>query len=98
MPVYRQTHSNEVRPPTSAPHYPTSETQGLEFDLPKALSSVAPIPATTVGDMYAETSAIAIPNPIDEVTSNDPWAFDQTNLAFTGFDTFDIPSTFPNWI
>ncbi|KAJ4359842.1 transcriptional activator haa1 [Didymosphaeria variabile] len=98
MPVYRPTLPNEVRPPTSAPQYSASETQGLELDLSKALSSVAPMPTSTVGDVYAETPAIAMPNPIDEVASNDPWAFDQTNLAFTGFDTFDIPSTFPNWI
>lgn len=98
MPVYRQTVSNEIRPPTSAPHYAASAAQGLELDLSKALSPVTSMPAATVGDMYAETRALAMPNSIDEAASNDPWAFDQSNLAFTGFDTFDIPSTFPNWI
>jgi hypothetical protein len=97
MPVYRQTLPDDGRPPTSAPHYSASQTQGLELDLPKSLSSVAPMPATTVGDLYAETPAIAMLNTNDEVDSNDPWAFDQSNLAFTGFDNFDIP-TFPNWI
>lgn len=97
MPVYRSTMPTEIRPPTSAPQYSTSETQALDMDLSKALS-VANMPASTVGDMYSETPAIAMPNSIDEVASSESWAFDQANLAFTGFDNFDIPSTFPNWI
>lgn len=98
MPFYRQTLPNDARPPTSAPHYVSPEAQELELDLSKTLSSIRPMPATTVGDMYAEAPPIAMSNPIDEAASNDTWAFDQSNLAFAAFDTFDIPSTFPNWI
>ena len=98
MPLY---HSGpvEARPPTSAPHYSTPESQGLELDLSKALSPVTSMPATTGGSVYAETPAIAIPNDIDDVTANDPWSFGQGSLAFTGYEAFDTSSsTFPTWI
>ncbi|KAF1977315.1 hypothetical protein BU23DRAFT_452671 [Bimuria novae-zelandiae CBS 107.79] len=99
MPVYHPAPSNEIRPPTSAPHYPSSEVPGPELDFSKALGPVASMPATTDSSLYAETPAIAMPNSFDDVAANDPWAFDPANLAFTGFEGFDIPSTpFPAWI
>lgn len=97
MPVYHSA-SIETRAPTSAPQYPASESQGLDVDLSKALSSVSPMPVTTGGNLYAETPAIAIPNTLDDVAASEPWSFDQASLAYTGYEAFDTSSTFPNWI
>lgn len=100
MPVYRPAPSNnDVLPPTSAPHYSVPETQGLELDLSKALGSAAAMAATSGGNLYAESPAIAMPNTMDEVGAAEGWSFDQSNLAFVGFEGFDIDSTaFPSWI
>ncbi|KAJ4295372.1 transcriptional activator haa1 [Kalmusia sp. IMI 367209] len=98
LPVYRPTPTSEIRPPTSAPHHSASEAQGLELDLSKTLGSVAAMTATSGVNMYTESPAIAMPNNIDDVAPNNPWMLEQANLAFTGYEAFDIPSTFPTWI
>lgn len=91
-PVYRLATSAAIenRTPTSAPQSSTPDSQALELDFSKAMSATSISAASSGLTNYSETQAIAMPNNIDDVASNDPWLYENNTAAFAGFAPYDF--------
>ncbi|PSN73617.1 hypothetical protein BS50DRAFT_191578 [Corynespora cassiicola Philippines] len=106
-PVYRLATSGPTdsrSAPTSIPATASPESQGLDLDFAKDLSSVSNgltttgpndgTPVFTTAD-FSDARAIVMPNNLDDVVSNDPWLLDQNN-AFGGLGPFDM--SYQSWL
>jgi hypothetical protein len=101
-PVFRSTPNapSDVRAaPTSMPIY-VDETQSIKHanivPTTLAISSSADLSASYFATDFGEPSAIAMPNNLEDVISNDPWLMNPNTDLFNAPNGFD--TSFSNWI
>lgn len=105
-PVYRVAPpaANETRaptsmPPRSTPPRSTPESQPLELQFSKIMSSMTNGTASSASSMYSETQAIAMPMSVDDVPPTAPWMVNRPPTIYPSsiYATFGRPATFSRW-